>query len=100
MVEWFIKTDEHLPKVVTLHQRDWDTRIPIFLLAYRASTHDTMGLTSANPVFRGELCLPCDLLHDFHNYAHQLLRLASEGTKTYDHLAKCWGYQENDQVWS
>jgi hypothetical protein len=62
MVELFIKTDEHLPKVVTLHQRDWDTRLPTFLLAYMASTPNTMGMTPANLVFREELRLPCDLL--------------------------------------
>jgi hypothetical protein len=62
MAESFIKTDEHLPKVVTLHQRDWDKRLPTFLLAYTASTHDTMGLIPANLAFIGELRLPCNLL--------------------------------------
>jgi transposase InsO family protein len=36
MVERLIKTvKEHLRKVVTSYQRDWDVRLPIFLLAYR-----------------------------------------------------------------
>jgi hypothetical protein len=43
-MERYIKTiKEHLQKVVASHQRDWDERLPLFLLAYRASTHDTMG---------------------------------------------------------
>jgi hypothetical protein len=53
MVERYIKTvEEHLRKVITLHQRYWDARLPIFLLAYRAST---MGLIPANLMFRREL---------------------------------------------
>jgi hypothetical protein len=39
MVERYIKTiEEHLRKVVASHQRDWDERLHLFLLAYRAST--------------------------------------------------------------
>jgi hypothetical protein len=48
--------------VVSTHQRDWDERLPIFLLANRASTHETTGMTLANMVFGRELLLPCDLL--------------------------------------
>jgi hypothetical protein len=51
MVECYIKTVEE-------HQRDWDARLPIFLLAYRASTDDTTDLTLASLVFGGELRLP------------------------------------------
>jgi hypothetical protein len=37
MVERYAKTiEEHLRKVVSAHQRDWDERLPIFLLADRA----------------------------------------------------------------
>jgi hypothetical protein len=46
MVERYIKAiEEHLRKVVASHQRDWDERLPFFILPYRASTHDTTGLT-------------------------------------------------------
>jgi hypothetical protein len=63
MVVRYIKTiEEHLRKVVASHQRDWDRRLHLFLLAYRASTHDTTGLTPASLVFGRELRLPCDLL--------------------------------------
>jgi hypothetical protein len=49
MVERYIKTiEEHLRKVVATHQKDWDEGLPLFLLAYRASTHDTTGLTPAD----------------------------------------------------
>jgi hypothetical protein len=52
MVEHYIKTiDEHLRKVVTSNQRDWDARLPPFLLAYRVSTHNTTSLALASLVF-------------------------------------------------
>jgi hypothetical protein len=47
---------------VVSHQRGWDVKLPVFLPAYRAYTHDTARLTPSNPVFRKELCQPCDLL--------------------------------------
>jgi hypothetical protein len=56
MVEHYIKTiKEHLQKVVASHQRDWDERLPLFLVAYKASTHNTTGFTPARLVFRREL---------------------------------------------
>jgi hypothetical protein len=37
MVERKMKmAEEHLRKVVLTHQRGWDKKLPIFLLAYRA----------------------------------------------------------------
>jgi predicted small metal-binding protein len=103
-------TKEHLRKVVALHQRNWDARLPMFLLTYRASTHDTTSLAAASLELGRELHLPYDLLfgaspdkerptighasklvdhlHDTHNYARQHLKLASERMKTlYDRLA-------------
>jgi transposase InsO family protein len=123
MVERYIKTvEEQLRKVVGSDQRDWDERLPLFLLAYRASSHETTGLTPARLVFGRELQLPCHLLfrappdeerpttnhsadlvdhvHDIHNYVRQHLKLASYRMKTrYDKLAKSAGYQEGDRVW-
>jgi transposase InsO family protein len=122
MVERYIKTvEEHLRKVIASHQRDWDARLPIFLLAYRASTDDTTGLTPANLVFGRELRLPSDLLfgappdkehptidhaadlvdrlHNIHNYARKHLKLASDRMKTrYDRAANCAGYHEGDNM--
>jgi hypothetical protein len=38
----YIKTvEEHLQKNITLHQRNWDSRLPIILMAYGVPTHDT-----------------------------------------------------------
>jgi hypothetical protein len=65
MVERNMKTVVgHLRKVVSGHQRDWDERLPIFLLVYQASTIETTGLTPASMVFGTELHLPRDLLFE------------------------------------
>jgi transposase InsO family protein len=43
MVERYIKTiGEYLRIVVASHQGDWDEGLPLFLLAYRASTSTTL----------------------------------------------------------
>jgi hypothetical protein len=44
--------DKHLKKVTLKHQRDWVKRVSFFLLAYRASTHKTTGMTAARFAFR------------------------------------------------
>jgi hypothetical protein len=123
MVERYIKTvEEHLREVVSSNQKDWDAMLPLSLLDYGESTHDTTGFTPANLLFGRELRLPSDLLfgtppdkerptiehaanlvdhlRDIHNYARQHLRLASNRMKTlYDKLSNCAGYQESDRVW-
>jgi hypothetical protein len=48
--------------VVSSYQRDWDERLPLVLLVYRVSTHETTGVTLPNVVFGRELRLPCDLM--------------------------------------
>jgi hypothetical protein len=121
MVERYVKTiEEHLRKVVSTHQWDWDEMLPIFLLAYRASTHETSGVTPGSMVFRRKLHVPCDLmfgappdkeqsttdykaslvgLHNIHHFAHQHLKVASDRMKArYDQLANLAGYQEGDRV--
>ena len=39
-------------------QTDWDQRIPLLLMAYRSSVHDTTGMTPAKLVFGREIRLP------------------------------------------
>jgi hypothetical protein len=121
MVEWYVKAVvEHLLKVITSCQRDWDVRLPVFLLANRPSTHDSTGIDRL--VFRREPYLPCgllfrapsfreqhtvdhtaelmDQLHNIHYYTRQHLKLVSDRMKAhYDHLANSVGFQEDGQVW-
>ena len=54
--------DDHLRKVASTYKWDWDERLPIFLLAYRASIHETTGVTPAIMAFGQELHLPCCLM--------------------------------------
>ena len=62
MVERMNRTiNKYLSKVVTDHQRDWDKYLHLFLLAYRASVHETTGQSPAKIIFGRELRLPCDL---------------------------------------
>jgi hypothetical protein len=56
IVERYTKmAEDHLRKVTALHQRDWNARSPIFLLANRAFTFDTTRLTLACLMFGREL---------------------------------------------
>jgi hypothetical protein len=103
MVKQYVKTvEEHRRMVISMHQRDWDERLPIFLLAYKASTHETTDMMPASMLFMRELHLSCDLLfrallnkeqsmtdyvvdfvnrlHDIHHYAYQHLKVASDRT--------------------
>ncbi|KAJ8940405.1 hypothetical protein NQ318_009334 [Aromia moschata] len=62
MVERIHRTiNRYLSKVVSDHQGDWDQFLHLFLLAYRASIHETTGQTPVNIVMGRELRLPCDL---------------------------------------
>lgn len=37
------------------YQMDWDARLPIFILAYRAPTYNTVSLTPAILVYQRDL---------------------------------------------
>jgi hypothetical protein len=120
-VERYVKTvEDHLRKVVSAYQRDWDERLPIFLLACRASAHGTTRTTSASMMLGGKLRRPCDLLFGLPP-TKSSPRLTTWWTSwigcmtsvswpvnilrwpvikaCYDRLANSAGYQEGDQVW-
>ena len=62
MVERMNRTiNKYLSKVVSDHQRDWNKYLHLFLLAYRASVHETTDQSPAKIIFGHELRLPCDL---------------------------------------
>jgi hypothetical protein len=62
MVERDVRTmEEHLRKVISRHQRNLE-RLPLFLLAYRASIHGSTGSTPGGTVFGREVGRPCCLL--------------------------------------
>ncbi|UYV74972.1 K02A2.6-like [Cordylochernes scorpioides] len=113
---------EHLSKVVEQHKRDWDVRLPPFLMAYRAAIHEITGQTPAKIMFERELRLPCDLefgspeeppaevagyvnnlrglLLETHELVGTKIRTASHRMKTrYDQRANHDGFRQNDLVW-
>ncbi|UYV67829.1 K02A2.6-like [Cordylochernes scorpioides] len=100
-VERFNETiEEHLSKVVVQHQRDWDVRLPPFLMAYRAAIHETTGQTPANIMFGRELRLPCDLEFGSPVEPPAEIRTASHRMKTrYDQRVNHDGFRQNDLVW-
>lgn len=54
--------EEHLWEAIASHRRNWEERLSIFLLAYRASAHDITGFVLTSLVFGRDLWLTCDLL--------------------------------------
>jgi len=63
VVERFHRTlNSMLGKVVSESQRDWDERLPLVLAAYRATPHESTGMTP-NKLFLGhEVRMPIDLV--------------------------------------
>ena len=62
MVERINRTIEaQLSMFVQDHQRDWDDFIPVLMMAYRSSIHDTTKCTPAKLMLRHELRLSIDL---------------------------------------
>ena len=46
--------NKRLGKVVDIHQRDWDERLPSVLAAYRASKHESTGSTTYGQKTKGQ----------------------------------------------
>lgn len=55
------------------HQTHWDRHIPLNLLAYRSSIHETTGQISTSIVFRKYLRLPADVRENQINRQEQKL---------------------------
>jgi hypothetical protein len=58
VVERYVKVVEnHLKHLVSNNQTDWDQKLPLFLVAYRATTHETTDMTAGSIGFRRKLRL-------------------------------------------
>lgn len=63
LVERFNRTlEEMLSKVVSPDQKNWDDVLPLVLLAYRSSKHESTGFPPSFLMFGREVELPLDLL--------------------------------------
>ncbi|MCG8078588.1 MAG: DDE-type integrase/transposase/recombinase, partial [Candidatus Thiodiazotropha taylori] len=104
-------------------QKDWDEHIPLLMLAYRSSIHETTGVSPAMMMFGRELTLPIDLtlgrpvsedrlcvtehayqleqkLLNVHDFARKHLNISSESMKRrYDIKAHKIKYEVGDAVW-
>ena len=114
----------YLAKYVSENQKDWDEWIPMFLLAYRSSKHETTGVTPAELYFARELRLPIDLLQgsprfedrlssegnfvenlrekleEIHSGVRERMALKSSHVKArYDRKARTVLFEEGERVW-
>ena len=63
LVERFNRTLEAmLTKVIDGDQKTWDNVLPLVMLAYRSSVHESINETPARMLFGRNIQLPCDLL--------------------------------------
>jgi transposase InsO family protein len=64
LVERFNRTiEDMLSKAVRRDQRNWDEILPLLMLAYRSSEHESIGFTPCMMMFGREAELPVDLLY-------------------------------------
>ncbi|GFV79398.1 uncharacterized protein TNCV_1903701 [Trichonephila clavipes] len=62
MVQRFNRTIlNSLYLLVSSNQKDWDKKLPFFLLAYRSAAHETTGCSPSQMLFGRDLRLPADL---------------------------------------
>ena len=95
-----------LSAYVSENQRDWDIYIPLLMMAYRSSVHDTTKCTPCSMMLGREIRLPIDLaigipetkqsncetdyayelekqLIRIHNIARKHIQICSDGMKSY-----------------
>ncbi|CAC5417860.1 unnamed protein product [Mytilus coruscus] len=63
-----------LSKVVSKNQRDWDTYVPLLMLAYRSAPHETLGESPNNMMFGREVHMPIDLIYGVYSPDSNLSR--------------------------
>ena len=104
-------------------QDDWDEHLPLLMLAYRSSVHETTGVSPAKMTFGRDLLLPFDMaigrpvredrvsatdyayeleqkLLEIHQFARKRLNVASDSMKRrYDLKVNYREYQVGDSVW-
>ena len=124
IIERFNQTLEaQMSKFVSENQKDWDQYVPLLMMVYQTSVHDTTGETPAIMMMGRNLRLPTDLfigrpeeeqpvqkseyvrnlytrLEMVHNCARQHLKMKSDKMKShYDSRIEGSELKEGDAVW-
>ena len=125
MVERFNRTIKTMLSLfVNDNQRDWDSHLPLLMMAYRSAVHETTGCTPSEMMFGRGIRLPVDLLYgrpesgeDYsdattyadklrerlarvHRYAREHLKIESDRQKlSYDHRLCSRVFNPGDAVW-
>ena len=124
MVERFNRTLEAmLSKFVDGDQRNWDLYLPLLMMAYRSSVHESTGFSPNEMMLGREVLLPLDLvigqaeptgnstteyaerlseqMERIHQFARRHLKLSSDRQKrNYDHRpVNQHRYNRGDAVW-
>lgn len=123
LVERLIRTLlQYLSMFVADHQRDWDDWVPLFLLSYRSSKHETTKHTPSMVLTGMELRLPMDLrrglapnteleedefirqtqtrLAQTHEFIRQRLKITSDRMKAwYDVYTNSITFATGEKVW-
>ncbi|KAJ8879977.1 hypothetical protein PR048_020598 [Dryococelus australis] len=85
--------EQYLSIFVADNQKDWDVKVPLFLLAYHSAVHESTRVTPSRMLFGRELCLlKVAAAPDYgrelrnrlgiHDFAQQHLRMNSDRMKT------------------
>lgn len=124
LVERFNRTvEDMLSKFVSINQRDWETYLPLVMMAYRSSVHESTGYSPCLMMFGRDINLPVDLLYgkppsenettqieyiddtkrimwEVHEHARENMSKASNRQKRqYDHRSNLSKYKSDDAVW-
>ena len=93
MVERFNRTLKNmLSKFVKDNVSDWDCHLPLLMMAYRSSVHETTGCSPSELMFGREIRLPVDLMFGAPESEKDLTDACDYALSLQDKIRKVHGY--------
>ena len=93
MVERFNRTLKNmLSKFVKDNVSDWDCHLPLLMMAYRSSVHETTGCSPSELMFGREIRLPVDLMFGVPKSEKDLTDTCDYARSLQDKIRKVHGY--------